>query len=90
MAIQPVATNNKELFEDTYYTFLTSDSSSAASTLTVDSIRDIAVNNILFIGELGEEKSEIIKTHAATAPSGATVTLASSTVFADFSTEFIY
>jgi len=82
MAIQPVGTLTKELFEDTYYTFINTDASAASGTLTVDSIRDIAINNVLFIGELGEEKSEIIKTHAATAPSGSTVTLASNTVFA--------
>lgn len=82
MAIQPVGTLTKELFQDAYYTFISSDASAASGTLTVDSIRDIAVNNILFLGELGEEKSEIIKTHSSTAPSGTTITLASNTVFA--------
>ena len=54
----------------------------AASTLTVVSISKFGVNQILLIGELGSEKSEIIKTHASTAPTGSTVTLASNLVYA--------
>ena len=53
-----------------------------ASTITVANINKFAVNKILLIGEPGEEKSEIIKTHASSAPSGTTVTLASNTVYA--------
>lgn len=63
-------------------THLTADVSASAGTLTVADIDGFAVNQILLIGELGSEKSEIIKTHASTAPSGTTVTLAANTEFA--------
>lgn len=61
---------------------LGADVAAGASTITVVNINKFAVNKILLIGEFGEEKSEIIKTHASSAPSGTTVTLASNTVFA--------
>ena len=54
----------------------------SSGTLTVKNINKFAINKILLIGELGEENSEIIKTHASSAPSGSTITLASSTVYA--------
>lgn len=63
-------------------TTLTADAASASGTLTVKAIQGFAVNKILLIGELGQETSEIIKTHAATAPSGTTITLASNTTYA--------
>lgn len=81
MAITPIGSINKELFTNAYVTYLTSDSVSNSATLTVDSIRDIAINNVLFIGKLGEEKSEIIKTHTSTAPTASVVTLLSNTTF---------
>lgn len=81
MAITPIGSINKELFTNSYKTYLTSDAVSNSGTLTVDSIRDIDINNILFIGELGEEKSEIIKTHTSTAPTASVVTLLTNTTF---------
>jgi len=50
--------------------------------LTVKDIGGFAINQILLIGELGAENSELIKTHAATAPTGSTVTLAANLVYA--------
>lgn len=58
-------------------TALSANVAAAASTITVDSIDGFAVDQILLIGELGKEGSEIVKTHASTAPSGSTITLAS-------------
>jgi len=63
-------------------TVLSADISAASSTLTVESIAGFAVNQILLVGELGSEDSEIVKTHASTAPSGSTITLAANTTFA--------
>jgi hypothetical protein len=54
---------------------------SASGTLTVKNITGFAINQVLIIGELGNEGTELIKTHAATAPTGSTITLASNTVF---------
>ncbi len=62
-------------------TSLSADVAAAASTLTVLNINKFAINKILLIGELGDEQSEIIKTHASSAPSGSTVTLAANLVF---------
>lgn len=69
----------KELF--TYDTYVTSQATSGVGTLTVKSIANFAVNQVLLIGDLGGAGSEIIKTHATTAPTGTTITLASNLVF---------
>lgn len=61
---------------------LTADAAASSGTLTVKDIGGFAVNQVLIIGELGVESSEVIKTHGSSAPSGTTVTLASNTEFA--------
>ena len=63
------------------YTFLTSDTASGSGTLTVKNITGFAVNQVLLIGSQGNQGSELIKTHASTAPSGSTITLASNTLY---------
>src|SRR3990167_7569643 len=73
---------NRPLTEYSTKTRLSADVASAATALTVESIKQFAVNKILLIGEWGDEKTEIIKTHASTAPTGTTVTLAAGLVFA--------
>ena len=61
---------------------LSADASAASGSVTVKDIDGFAVNQVLIIGELGVESSEVIKTHASSAPSGTMVTLASNTEFA--------
>jgi len=79
MSVRPTGiTIENEMFP--YESYLTSEAASAATTLTVKSISEFAIEQILLIGELGDENSEIILTHATTAPSGTTVTLASGLV----------
>lgn len=73
--------DNSILTKERKKSYLTQDIAAGSGTLTLDSIVGFAVNKILLIGEIGDEKSEIIKTHASSAPSGSTVTLASNTVF---------
>ena len=73
--------DNTYLTADQKYTYLSADAAAAATTLTVDSIIGFAVDLILLIGEFGTENSEIVKTHASTAPTGSTVTLASALSF---------
>lgn len=73
--------NNKDLTPEKKGTFLTADVASGASTLTIISIVGFAVNQILCIGEIGEENSEIVQTHGVTAPSGTTVTLSAALTF---------
>ena len=74
--------NNTELTLGKKNTFLKADASASASTLTVKSIIGFTTDQILLIGEWGQEESEIIKTHASSSPSGTTITLASNTVYA--------
>lgn len=72
---------NQPLTENSIFTYLGASASSGGSTITVDSIVGFGINKVLLIGEWGNEKSEVIKTHTATAPTGTTVTLASNLVF---------
>ena len=81
MSIKPIGADISELFEDSKYTFLSADVSSGGAELTVLSIKEFKVNQVLMIGELGNEQTEIIKTHASTDPSGSTITLASNLIF---------
>lgn len=81
MSVRPLAIDiGADLLIDRNPGILKSTAASGAGTLTVYSISKFAVNQILLIGELGEEDAEIIKTHASTAPTGNTVTLASNLV----------
>lgn len=74
--LKPLVQNAQET------THLTADISAASGTLTVQNIGDFAVNQILVLGEIGSEDTEIVKTHGSTAPSGSTITLAANTTFA--------
>lgn len=78
---QPLRIPIYDLIIDSIPSMLTADMPSASSTLTVKNITGFAINQILLIGEPGNEGSEIIKTHSSTAPTGSTITLASNTVF---------
>ena len=71
---------NKDLTVDKKNTFLTTDISSG-TTLTVQSIVGFAINKIVCIGEIGEENSEIVKTHSSTVPTGTTITLLAALTF---------
>ena len=78
---QKVNISNETLLQSPIQTFLSTDMASASGTLTVKNITGFAINQVLIIGELGNEGTELIKTHASTAPTGSTITLASNTVF---------
>jgi len=79
MPIKPLGvTIENEMFK--FETYLTAEAAAAATTLTVKSISNFAINLVLLVGEMGDENSEIILTHASTAPTGTTVTLASALV----------
>ena len=75
-----IKANNKELTEGADYSALSASATAAASTISVYSITNFAINYILLIGEFGQEGSEIIATHTSTSPSGTTVTLTSALV----------
>lgn len=77
--MRPVTTNILDLFDGLDYSSLSQTAVKGGSTITVYSVADFAVNKILLIGEIGDEGSEIILTHASTAPNSTTnvITLAS-------------
>ncbi len=87
---QPVRVAHGDLLVDNIQTLLTSDTASGVGTLTVDNITGFAINQILLIGDVGQQNSEIIKTHASSAPSGSTITLAANTVYPHSSSTPIY
>ena len=79
MPVKPIGiTIEDEMFK--FETYLTAEAASGQADLTVKSISNFAINLILLIGELGDENSEIIKTHAETAPTVNTVTCAANLV----------
>jgi len=78
--MKTITVDNTQLVKDKKYSFLSADVDAASSTITVESIIGFAINKILLIGPIGSNKSEIILTHASTAPTGDTATLVSNTV----------
>lgn len=78
---QPLRIDNFDLFIDAQQSFLFSDIANGVSSFSVQNPYGFAVNQILYIGIFGNEGSEFIKTHAATAPSGQTIALASNTLY---------
>ncbi len=75
-----IRANNKELTNGADFSSLSSSATSAAGTISVYSITSFSVNDILLIGEFGQEGSEIVAVHSTTVPSGTTVTLATNLV----------
>lgn len=72
-----ISIRNGELLNQMDSSSLKANASVGDGTLSVYSISKFAVNQILLIGAFGQEATEIIATHPSTAPSGNTVTLAS-------------
>ena len=77
--LRPIIIDVTDLWQKTNRSLLKVTAVAGASTIEVYNTSDFAINLILQIGEFGEEGTEIIKTHASTAPVVATgvVTLAS-------------
>jgi len=80
MAYQPIVADNSQLTLGRYQSNLSVAAVAAGTTISVYSISQFAVDYVLCIGEFGNEGSEIINTHAGTAPTGTTVTLAAGLV----------
>jgi hypothetical protein len=70
-------------------TYLTTNISASSGTLTVKDIAKFAIGKYVWINPFSAN-SEIIAVHASTAPSGSTITLASSTTYAHTAGETIY
>lgn len=72
--------SNLGLLDGKKTTRLIADSPAASGTLSVANISGFAINNVLLDGNFGDSSAELLKTHASTAPSGTTITLAANTV----------
>lgn len=64
---------------DNPYTFIITDASSAASSFSVDNGLKFAIDQYIITGNIGAEKTEILRTHASTAPTATTITLNATT-----------
>lgn len=60
-------------------TYLDDAAASASGTLTVQSIAGFSVGQMLIVGVLGAERTEMLRVHTSSAPSGTTVTLNANT-----------
>lgn len=63
-------------------TYLQQDTVASSSTILVANITNFAENQLLLIGDAGNQNSEIVKTSAGTPPAGSTITLLAATKFA--------
>lgn len=70
-------------------TFLTSNTASGVTTLNVKNITGFTTNQTLIIGILGNQGTEIVKTHASTAPANGVITLAAATIFPHSASTFV-
>lgn len=77
MSLQPVVANNSDLGVARYHSNLSDDFAAGVSSVTLYSVSQFGINQVLLFGTWGSEGAEIVKTHSVTAPSGFTVTLAS-------------
>lgn len=80
---QPIRTPISDLLIDPpAQTLLSSDMAAGSATLNVTNITGFMTNQILLIGDAGNQNSEIIKTSNGTPPLNGVITLNSNTVFA--------
>jgi len=79
--MKQISISNANLTQEMPQTYLTGDTASGVGSIVVKNITGFAVKQILLIGELGNEGTEKIKTHATTSPTGFTITLAANTIY---------
>lgn len=84
--MKTIYSDNTVLTKDKPFTYLASDATSGAGSITVQSILGFhslgtSSGQIVCIGEIGDEKTEILKTSSTTGPSGTTVTLGTNLTF---------
>lgn len=70
-----ITVNNKDLIVNTHSSNLKDTARVGDTTLEIYSIAKFSTNQILCIGEIGTETAELVYTHAATSPTGTTITL---------------
>lgn len=67
--------NTDRLIDGKPRTYLSAASAAASGTFTVESISGFSVGNMLIVGVIGEERTEVLRVHTSSAPSGSTITL---------------
>lgn len=76
---QPVRVQNQDVVVDPIQSFLISDTAVASLTLSIKNILGFAIDQILLLGDVGGQGTEIVKMSHTVAPTGSTLTLYSST-----------
>lgn len=76
MSLLQLKINNQDLTLNANKAYISSDSSVGDGTLLLQSTALFAINQVLVVGTIGTEGAEIVRTHASTAPTSTTVTLA--------------
>lgn len=80
MSIRKLKVSLSSLLDRAEETSLTTTVAAGVDTLTVKNITGFAIDQILLIGELGSDESEIVLTHAGTAPTGTVIKLTAGVV----------
>ena len=80
-SITHILIDNSQVIQDRRHSYLLKDMASGTAGIYSQSISGFSVNQILLIGEIGNERSEIIKTHASTTPNGNLITLATNLTY---------
>jgi len=75
MGLQPISAVLSQLTLGRYKSNLNVDAISGSQTIDIYSTSQFSINQVLIIGEIGNEGTELILTHASTPPTGNTVTL---------------
>lgn len=76
-----IKAENLNLLIATPQTFFTSDTASGVTAIPVKNTTGFTTNQVLILGNLGNEGSEIVKTHASTPPTTSSITLTAATVY---------
>ena len=81
MAIKTFQLDNTILTKDKKFSYLSGDVVAGATSVGVQSTIGFTTNQIILVGEIGREKTEIIKTSSGSAPGGTSIALNSGLAF---------
>jgi len=87
---QLISVDNKEIKLSPYRSNLRSDCFPAEISISVYNIEQFLINQIIILGDIGSDGTELIKTHGSTAPTGNTVTLADALAIAHVKDSPVY
>lgn len=76
-----VRIKNIDLLLDEPKSYFSADTASGVTTLSVKNITGFTTNQVIVLGFLGFQGSEIVKTHATTIPASGVITLSAATIY---------